>query len=302
MPANLPPAYYEAEKVFRAAKTTEEKIRALETMIQVTPHHKGTDKVLGKLRQRIKKLKEQAEKKAGAARRGFLYGVKKEGAAQVMLVGLPNSGKSALLDALTNADCQVAPWPFTTRAPQPGMMTFENIQIQMVDLPPLGDEASASWLPNVLFGADGYCVVVDASDEPALAVEVIRDELARWKIGLRPRADFAPPEEGWRKKHALLVATKVDEPGGTEGYGALGAAWGEIYHTVPCAIRDPALLEGFRRALFEALAIMRVYTKAPGKKPDPESPFILEVGATVLDAAAAVHKDFADRLKAARVW
>ena len=302
MSANLPPEYYVAEKVFRAAKTTEEKIRAIEEMIRATPHHKGTDRVLGKLRQRIKKLKEQAEKKAGPVRRGFLYGVKKEGAAQVMLTGLPNSGKSALLDALTNAQSEVAPWPFTTRMPQPGMMTFENIQVQMVDLPPLGDEASVSWLSNVLFGADGYCLVVDVTDEPALAVEMIREELARWKIALRPRGDVTPPEEGWRKKHALVVGTKVDEPGGAEGYRTLEAACGETFITAASSILEPETLQGVRRAFFDALAIMRVYTKAPGKKPDMESPFILEVGATVLDAAAAVHKDFANQLKAARLW
>lgn len=302
MSANLPPEYYEAEKVFRAAKTSEEKIRALEEMIRVTPHHKGTDKILGKLRQRIKKLKEQLEKKSGTARRGFLYGVKKEGAAQVMLVGLPNSGKSALLDALTNAEPQVAPWPFTTRAPQPGMMFFENIQIQLVDLPPLGDEASVSWLPNVLFGAEGYCLVVDSTDEPVLAVQMIKEELARWKISTRPRSDFTPAEEGWRKKHALVVGTKVDMPEGEEGFRALEASMGQTYHTVPFSIENPDSQDRFRRTLFEALAIMRVYTKAPGKKPDFKSPFILEVGSTILDAASAVHKDFASGLKAARVW
>jgi ribosome-interacting GTPase 1 len=131
---------------------------------------------------------------------------------------------------------------------------------------------------------------------------MIREELARWKIALRPRGDFTLPEEGWRKKHTLVVGTKVDEPGGAEGYRALEAACEDTYHTVPCSIGDAALLEGFRRALFEALAIMRIYTKSPGKKPDMESPFILEVGSTVLDAAAAVHKDFAESLKAARLW
>ena len=302
MPANLPPEYYEAEKVFRAAKTSEEKIRALEEMVRVTPHHKGTDKLLGKLRQRIKKLKDQAEKKGGTARRGFLYGVDKEGAAQVMLVGLPNSGKSALLDSMTNAEPQVAPWPFTTRMPQPGMMSFENIQIQLVDLPPLGDEASASWLSNVLFGSDGYCLVVDATDEPVLAVEMIHEELARWKIATRQRGDFLPPEEGRRKKHTLVVGAKVDEPGGLEGFRELEAALGSEYHMVAYSVLEPERHDEFRRALFETLAIMRIYTRAPGKKPDLKSPFILDVGSTVLEAAAAVHKDFAHGLKAARLW
>jgi ribosome-interacting GTPase 1 len=302
MSANLPPEYYQAEKVFRGAKTSEEKIRALEEMIRVTPHHKGTDKILGKLRQRIKKLKDQADKKSGTARRGFLYGVDKEGAAQVMLVGLPNSGKSALLDVLTNAAPQVAPWPFTTRAPQPGMMAYENVQIQLVDLPPLGDEASVSWLPNVLFGADGYCLVVDSTDEPALAAQMVTEDLARWKIALRHRLDFSPPEEGWRKKNCLVVATKVDEPGGDEGFREIKTSLGETYHTLAFSIKEQALMEGFRRSLFETLGIMRIYTKAPGKKPDLGSPFILEAGSTVLDAAAAVHKDFAEGLKVARVW
>jgi hypothetical protein len=302
MPANLPPEYFEAEERFRAAKSPAEKILALEEMIRVTPRHKGTEKLLGRLRQRIKKLKEQAERRPAAARKGFPYAVKKEGAAQVMLVGLANSGKSSLLDVLTNAEPQIAPWPFTTRRPQPGMMAFENIQIQLVDLPALGDEASASWLPNLLFGADGYCLVVDGTDEPALAVEMIREELSRWKIALRARGDRSPPEEGWRKKHALVAVTKVDEPAGGEGFHQVEETFGQTYPTVPFSTRDPALQEGFRRALFEALGIMRIYTKAPGKKPDLESPFILKEGSTVLDAAAAIHKDFAEGLKYARLW
>jgi ribosome-interacting GTPase 1 len=130
MPANLPPHYFEAERRYREAGTPQGKIEALDEMLMIMPKHKGTDKLRADLRRKISKLKAQAKKKKGGSRRETVYSIDREGAAQVLLVGPPNSGKSSLVDKLTNARPEVADFPHTTWKPTPGMVPFENIQFQ----------------------------------------------------------------------------------------------------------------------------------------------------------------------------
>lgn len=130
MPANLPPHYFEAERRYREAGTPQGKTEALEEMLMIMPKHKGTDKLRADLRRKISKLKAQAKKKKGSSRRETAYSIDREGAAQVLLVGPPNSGKSSLVDKLTNASPEVADFPHTTWKPTPGMVPFENIQFQ----------------------------------------------------------------------------------------------------------------------------------------------------------------------------
>ncbi|MGZ6221006.1 MAG: GTPase, partial [Syntrophales bacterium] len=108
MPANLPPHYFEAEQRFRQAKTPEDKIEALEEMLAIMPKHKGTDKLKAMLRERISKLKDQAQKKKGATRQKTAYDIEKEGAAQIVIIGPPNTGKSSLVKLITNASPEVA--------------------------------------------------------------------------------------------------------------------------------------------------------------------------------------------------
>jgi ribosome-interacting GTPase 1 len=139
MPANLPPHYFTAEKEYKNAKTIPEKIAALEEMLAIMPHHKGTDKLRAGLTRKIAQLKVQAEQRS-KTKRGSIYSIDKQGAAQVILVGAPNTGKSSLLALLTNATPEIADYPYTTLFPVIGMMPYEDIQIQIVDLPPIGEE------------------------------------------------------------------------------------------------------------------------------------------------------------------
>jgi len=111
LPANLPPAYFEAEKRYREAKTPAEGIVALEEMLAIMPKHKGTDKIKADLRRRISKLKSKQQEKKKLGRRDRSYKIEKEGVGQIVLIGAPNVGKSALVAALTNADPQVADFP-----------------------------------------------------------------------------------------------------------------------------------------------------------------------------------------------
>ena len=136
MPANLTPQYMEAEQRFKQAATYQEKVACLEEMLRVIPKHKGTDKLQADLKRRLSKLRQEAQK-SGGARRAAGPSVEKEGAGQIALLGLPNAGKSALVGTLSKAVTEVADYPFTTRKPIPGMVVHENVQIQLVDLPPI---------------------------------------------------------------------------------------------------------------------------------------------------------------------
>ena len=185
MPANLPPQYFEAEKEYRLAKTNKEKMVALETMLRIVPKHKGTDKLRGQLRKKISKLKGESLKKHATSKKGYVFNVEKEGSAQVVLTGPPNVGKSQVLSKVTNALPEVADYPFTTRKPLAGMMRFENIQIQLVDIPPITGEYTEPWLFNIIKNADGVLFVVDLGTDPLEQMETAFDEFEKHRIRLR---------------------------------------------------------------------------------------------------------------------
>ncbi len=132
MPANLPPMYFEAEKRFRTARTAEEKIQALEEMLGIMPKHKGTDKLKADLRRKIAKTKAESQQGKAGSRKEIAYSIDKEGAAQVAVIGPPNSGKSSLVAAVTSASPEVADFPHSTWKPTPGMANFEDIQFQLI--------------------------------------------------------------------------------------------------------------------------------------------------------------------------
>ena len=184
MPANLPPQYFEAEKRFRCAKNIPEKIEALETMLAIMPKHKGTDKLRAELRSKIAKLTREAQRTHATSRKGSSYYIRKEGAGQAALVGLPNVGKSQLVAALTEATPEVAEYPFTTRFPIPGMMPFENIQMQLIDLPPVTDVDAQSWLPVVLRNADVLLLMVDQGNDCLSQMETLVKRLEQMGIRL----------------------------------------------------------------------------------------------------------------------
>ncbi|HEY82153.1 MAG TPA: TGS domain-containing protein [Dehalococcoidia bacterium] len=298
MPANLPPQYFEAEKNFRAAKTPAEKIAALEEMLAIMPKHKGTDHLRAELRSRIAKLTQQAAKKSGAQRASML--IEKEGAAQVAVIGLPNAGKSQLVASVTNASPTVADYPFTTYTAIPGMMEFENIQIQLLDTPPLVPQAMEWWLPHMLRRADALLIMVDLSDSPLAQMESILEQLGKMRIGIG--VDKVEEEMILSRKKALIVGNKLDLAGAQENYATLEQKYGEHLPMLAISARNKIGLEELKLKIYQVLDIVRVYTKAPGQKPDFTEPIILERGSTLADAAEAVHKDFRAKLKYARLW
>jgi len=299
MPANLPPQYFEAEKNFRLAKSPEEKIAALEEMLAIMPKHKGTDHLRAELSGRMAKLTQLATKKSGAHRASMA--IEKEGAAQVAVIGLPNAGKSQLVASITNASPAVAEYPFTTHNATPGMMEFENIQIQLIDTPPLAPPSIEWWLRHMLIRADALLIVVDLNEAPLAQMEDITAELERIRIAIGERKAEESGTILYQKK-ALIIGSKLDLDNASKNCTALKNKCEEQLPVMAISAKERIGLEELKRAIYQMLDIIRVYTKTPRQKPDFNAPIILKRGSTLEDAAAAVHKDFAQKLKYARIW
>jgi len=300
MPANLPPQYFEAEKRYRSAKEPEEKIAALQEMLAIMPRHKGTDKLHAALRRKIARFSQEAERKYATARSTGFY-ISREGAGQVMLVGPANAGKSQLLAAVTEAIPEIAEYPFTTKTPIPGMMKFEDIQIQLVDTPPIGHKEVRVLLANSLRNADLIAIVIDLSREPTSQVEAALQGLRDARIEpLTDGGTQATPGSYPRKM--LIVGNKNELAGSNENWERLSLQYARLFPLVSISAREGGGLEEFKRAVYQALNIIRVYTKTPGSKADLTDPMIVEKGSTLEEAAESLHKDFYQNLKYAVVW
>lgn len=302
MPANLPPEYFEVEKRFREAKTAQEKVEALEEILAVIPKHKGTDKLRADFRRRLSKLKSKQQTKKATSRRDLGHRVEREGAGQVVLIGAPNVGKSALVGALTNANPEVADFPYTTRLPMPGMMPFENIQIQLVDTPPITEDYTEPWLPDVIRRADFILLVVDVTGDPIQDLEGTVTFLEEKRIAPLRLAHVHDGKHGWTFKPLLVIANKNDDASTEENFQIFKALLEDEWPMLAVSAVTGRNLELLKQALFNGLEIIRVYTKARGKTPDRKSPFVLKKGATVEELAGKVHKEFVDKFKFAKVW
>jgi ribosome-interacting GTPase 1 len=289
VPANLPPDYFAAESAFRAATTPQAKLEAVERMLSVTPHHKGTDHLRAELRARKASLLQEAGRQRSHGHVD-LYSVHREGAGQAVLVGAPNAGKSSLLQALTGASARVADYPFTTQLPQPAMMRFEDIQVQLVDLPALASGATPAWLRGVIPQADLVLLLVDLDTDPTSELRMVRSELAALQDPLR----LAPTE--------LLVGTKLDLPAGQVGAELLRMELDEHVPLLVTSSVSHAGLEELRVRVVSALDVVRVYAKPPGRPADLSRPFVLRRGATVEDLADMVHHEVRNTLHFAVRW
>jgi len=304
MPANLTPQYLEAEERFREATSREEKMVALKEMMALLPKHKGTEKLQADIRRRIAKLEEEAEHGArGGARRADPGHVRREGAGQWVLIGPPNAGKSALLAALTHAHPEVAPYPFTTHVPQPGMMPFEDVQVQLVDTPAVAAQHTESYMSNLVRNSDGVLVVLDPTaddvDESMAACRALLERARVWPR-TRPLPCDASPLLVVRPVYVLVSKADLDADG-TFTALARESIDGDL-PVLKVSAQHGEGLEDLRRTLFADLGRIRIYAKEPGKKPDYQRPFVLPAGATVYDLAKAVHKEIAEHLKFARIW
>lgn len=304
MAANLTPQYLKAEEAYRRAATTEEELRALEIMLREMPKHKSSEKLQADLKQKISRAKRELEAERKQGRRGHAVRIPRQGAGTAILLGGPNAGKSSLLRALTRATPQVAPYPFTTRSPLPGMMPWEDVFVQLVDTPPITADVLEPYMLGLIRGADLALLLVDlGSDDGIEACQAVLARLAATKTRLARESSLDPDDVGLSYTRTFVVPNKIDLPDAAVRLELLHELLPLEFPEYVIAAEHGTGLEALRAAIFRALGVVRVYTKLPThKEPDRERPFTVREGSTVLDVAEQVHKDFVEKFKFARVW
>ena len=300
MPANLTPEYFKAEKWFREATTTDEKILALEQMLSVMPKHKGTDHLRADLRRKLSKLKEAPAKK-GHGTHVDIFHVPRSGAGQIVLIGTPNSGKSSIVAALTNAKVHVADFPFATSAPVPGMVTFEDVPIELVDMPPITADFISPGQVGTYRNCDVIGIVIDLSADVDEQLGICLDFLESRKLLIDAETSVVDEHGNALAKKAFCICTKSD----IAGAGAiekLKQSCKYPFEFVEISNTTGSGLEELSATFFSLLGIIRIYAKPPGKPADMSDPFTLPAGSTVMDLATAIHRELAGKLKFARIW
>jgi small GTP-binding protein len=306
MPANLTPQYHKAEEEYKRATQPREKLEKLREMFRLLPKHKGTEKIQAELKRKISQLMDDLESgggKPGTGKGKAVHKIPHEGAGRVVLVGAPNAGKSALLAALTAAKPEIAPYPFTTRIPIPGMMATRGVKIQLIDTPAISRDVMEPWLPGLVRQADVVLLVASLADDDLIdGVEVTLERLAASKVHLVAQPPVDDEDETTHYLPTLLAATQCDAPDAEDRLALLKEWLSERLPILVVSATRGDGLELLKETIYNALGIIRVYTKTPGKPVDMTDPFTLPIGGTVHDLAERIHRDLANSLKYAKVW
>jgi ribosome-interacting GTPase 1 len=304
MPLNLPPEATKAEQRYREARSPDEKIAALQEFMSLIPKHKGTDHLRADLRRKLAQLQDASKSKKGVSRHTSAFRIDREGAGQAAVVGLPNTGKSALVRTLTSAEPEVSPSPYSTWEPTPGMMLIDDVQVQLIDTPPLSRDFSEAELFDLIRRADLILLLVDLQTTPLQHLEEGIAILEAQRIVPAHLQGRYSEEEAYRLRFVpfLVVVNKVDDDESDELYEIFCALLEDDWPLVPVSAETGRNLEALKQAVFKALKIIRIYSKKPGEKPDLGAPFVIHEGATLEEFAGSVHRDFYEQLKTARIW
>lgn len=300
MPANLTPQYLVAEDQFRKAVTPEDKLSALQDMLRELPKHKGTEKIYAEIKRKISEQKKDMEK--GSKKKTPSYVVESHGNPQIIFIGPTNAGRSSLISQLTGTELKIADYPFTTRTPQPAMMKFQNIPIQLVDTPPIDRDHTEPWLAGIVRSADAVVLVLDLCGDNVLEdVEIVQNYLEEQKIYLQQLSDTLP--ESPCHKNTLMVINKIDLPDADSYLEMIHETYGDKWQYITVSAHSNQNIELLKEKLFQILQLIRIYPKPPGKKANlDEPPILLKQGQNVIDFAEKIHNDLAKTLRAARIW
>lgn len=305
MPANLTPQYHKAEEEYRRAGTPEEELRCLQVMLRELPKHKGTDKLQSDLKQKISRAKKESQQQSKAGgQKGPGFRLPRQGAGRAVIVGGPNAGKSRLLASMTRATPEVAPYPFTTHQPLPGMMPWEDVKVQLIDTPPITTDVFDPVTQALIRGADVVLLMADlGSDEGIEQLQEVIDRIGQTKTRLGTESYLDQDDVGLSFTRTYLVPNKIDLPEAADRLELLHEFCPLDFQEFVVSAENGTGLESLREAVYRSLDVVRVYTKMPNKKePDYSNPFTIRRGGTLLDVAMLVHKDFAENFKHARVW
>ena len=299
MPTNVTPEYKRAEAAFREAKSLDEKVVRLEDMISLLPKHKGTDHLLADLKKKLSNLRSQLEEGVKKSGRSRYAEITREGAAQVVLVGPPNCGKSSFVRSLSHAHPEVGDYPFTTSTMTPGMIPYEDILIELIDTPPVTADYMHGQLLGLVRAADGIALVADLSSD-----SLIEDTETTFQVFSNRHVEFVR-EIGQNNRDsipAVVFANKMDAPDSEERFDLLHEMIADRLDIVKTTAESPVAESMIPRYLFNWLEITRVYTKTPGEKAKLEKPYTLFSGDTVGDLCRLVHQDFYEKLHLAKLW
>ncbi|MCA9121959.1 MAG: 50S ribosome-binding GTPase [Planctomycetaceae bacterium] len=305
MPANLTHKYLKAEEAYRRAATLEDELSCLQVMLRDVPKHKGTDRLQADLKQKIRRVKLELEQQhQRTLGKPTTFRLARQGAGRVVLIGGPNAGKSQLLASLTRANPEIADYPFTTRDHTPGMMPWEDVMVQIIDTPPITAECFDPITQMLIRGADLAVVVVDlGADEGVEQLQALLNKLDGTKTRLAIESYLDASDVGVSYTKSIVALNKVDLAEAPERIELLHEL---ISHELPeysISGQCPKSLDGLRQAIFESLDVVRVYTKTPDEKAaDYNKPYTIRRGQTLLEVAEQIHKDFACKLKHAKVW
>jgi uncharacterized protein len=275
MPANASPEYCHAEKKFSEAVTDEERLVAMEEMLKFVPQHKSAEALRANLRTRYKKFKEKIikQKKSGKSSQ---QGIKKADM-QAILVGPPNSGKSAIFEILTHQKTLITTHPHATTSPILGTINYEDVKIQLIDTPSFPNTDK-----GILHTADTILLVLDNLEQIGESIKELGKTNAKI-ILLFSKIDLLTIEEK-RKLEANLRSK----------FKKYDFSFFSIYET-----KDS--IERLKQKIFQTFPIIRVYTKEP-KKEHSKEPMILKKGATLENAAEKISKNLKKQTKFAKIW
>jgi ribosome-interacting GTPase 1 len=297
MPTNVTAEYIAAEEEYKKADTLEEKIKALENMLSTVPKHKGTEHLRQEIKTKLAKLKEKKKKQAEKKSKGKSISIKKEGAATICLIGIANSGKSLLLNKLTNSKVKVAEYEFTTKKPEVGIMKYKGLKIQTIEIPSIFEGYSESekgpQFLSIVRQADLVVIVTDNDN-----IDMVFNELDKANIALNE--DVTKEEESWIRLNGVIVINKKDIVNSEQIYQEL-CKYYKIDRIIISALNEEDI-KNIKDEIWRHIPFIKVYTKEPGKRVKKDEPVCLKKGAIIEDMAVHIHKDFIKKFRFARVW